>query len=49
MERKNNTIIVTTRVPSSLNEKLDKKVESSEYMSKSDLVRTAIRKMLEGG
>jgi len=48
LERKNETIVVTTRLPKSIHKELDKMVDSSRYMSKSDFVRIAIREKLKG-
>lgn len=51
MERKNDTTVITTRLPTSLKKQLDKEVETSRYMSKSDFVRQAVREKIrkEGG
>lgn len=48
MERKSNEKKITFRVPKSLAKNIEKIVESSKYMSKSDFVRQAVREKLDG-
>ena len=49
MERKNETTVVTSRLPKTLKSRVDDEVDTSNYMSLSDFVRQAVREKLGRG